>query len=302
LQTVRDLGHGDPWQESLERSRARRERARRPAGRLTRRRRDRGKAGAGQLTWRRRDRGKAGAGRLTWRRRDRGEVRAAPTRILIVVLGAAAILILALTGALPGGSTGRDTPAGAAALTPILHAKSPDYGLGAGASGAGRPPGCGPVTGASAYVNPLARARVKSERIDQGVDYAGSGTLVAIGTATVTYVGTSNTGWPGAFVEYRLLSGADAACYVYYAEGVNPQPGLHVGQALAAGQPVAGIVQGWPTGIEIGWGAGINTETAASKGHAWTPVDDADNIATATGKSFSALIVSLGGPPGKLEG
>src|SRR5581483_8126625 len=86
------------------------------------------------------------------------------------------------------------------------------------------------------YVNPLAGATVKPERIDQGVDYAGAGTLVAIGPATVTYVGTSNTGWPRAFIEFRLLAGADAGCYVFYAEGVVPVDGLSVGQQLAAGQ------------------------------------------------------------------
>ncbi len=70
------------------------------------------------------------------------------------------------------------------------------------------------------YVNPLAAAIVSPERIDQGVDYAGVGKLAAIGAARVTYLGTANTGWPGAFIEYRLLDGADAGCYVFYAEGV----------------------------------------------------------------------------------
>ena len=101
------------------------------------------------------------------------------------------------------------------------------------------------------------------ERIDQGVDYAGSGTLGAVGAGTVTYIGMSGTGWPGAFIEYRLSGGSYAGRYVYYAEGVNPAAGLHVGETLEAGQPVAEIVPGSPTGIEIGWGAGIGTETLA---------------------------------------
>ena len=57
------------------------------------------------------------------------------------------------------------------------------------------------------YVNPLAGAQVTPERIDQGVDYSGSGPLGAIGDGKVTYVGTSGTGWPGAFVEYQLTDG-----------------------------------------------------------------------------------------------
>jgi hypothetical protein len=143
---------------------------------------------------------------------------------------------------------------------------------------------------------------VKGERIDQGVDYAGSGTLLAIGAARVTYVATSGTGWPGSFIEYRLLDGTDAGCYVYYAEGVNPVAGLRVGQTVAAGQPVASLISGWATGIEIGWGAGTSTVSYAAKTHEWNATSDESSKASAAGKSFSALIASLGGPPGKVEG
>src|SRR5205823_10530697 len=45
------------------------------------------------------------------------------------------------------------------------------------------------------YLNPLADASVTPERIDQGVDYAGTGTLTSIGQARVTHVGTTHTGW-----------------------------------------------------------------------------------------------------------
>ena len=46
--------------------------------------------------------------------------------------------------------------------------------------GHGRIGECHPASEPGDYVNPLARARVTPERIDQGVDYAGSGTLSAI--------------------------------------------------------------------------------------------------------------------------
>ncbi|HJS96926.1 MAG TPA: hypothetical protein VJ741_21840, partial [Solirubrobacteraceae bacterium] len=152
------------------------------------------------------------------------------------------------------------------------------------------------------YTNPLVGATVKPERIDQGVDYAGAGTLVAIGPATVTYVGTTNTGWPGAFIEFKLLSGADAGCYVFYAEGVVPVDGLSVGEQLAAGQPVATIIPKYPTGIELGWGSGRATKAYAKVAGQWTPEDDHDNVATPAGRSFSDLIAALGGPPGIVEG
>jgi len=149
-----------------------------------------------------------------------------------------------------------------------------------------------------AYVNPLAHARLTPERIDQGVDYAGSGTLTAIGAGHITYVGTTGTGWPGAFIEYRLSAGADAGRYVYYAEGVAPVAGLHVGELISAGQPIATLIPGYPTGIEVGWGAGIGTETYAMATGQWSSRDDADNMPSPAGRSFSALIASLGGPPG----
>jgi hypothetical protein len=158
------------------------------------------------------------------------------------------------------------------------------------------------VSGASGYVNPLAGAHVRPERIDQGVDYAGSGTLTAIGAATVTYVATSDTGWPGSFIEYRLLDGPDAGCYVYYAEGANPVAGLRVGQTLASGQAVATIISGWATGIELGWGAGTGTVTYAAKAHQWNATSDENSAASPAGRSFSALIASLDGPPGRVEG
>ena len=83
------------------------------------------------------------------------------------------------------------------------------------------------------YFNPLARAEVSSERIDQGVDYAGSGALIAIGAARITFLATANTGWPGAFIDYQLLGGPDNGCYVYYAEG------SHRRLACTSGRPSA---------------------------------------------------------------
>jgi murein DD-endopeptidase MepM/ murein hydrolase activator NlpD len=142
---------------------------------------------------------------------------------------------------------------------------------------------------ASGYVNPLAQASVTPERIDMGVDYAGTGSLTAIGEGRVTYVGTSGTGWPGAFLEYQLMNGPDAGRYVYYAEGLRPA--VSVGQVVGAGQAVAYLIPGWSSGIELGWGSGIGTSTLAEQlGEHIFP--------TAAGESFSALIASLGAPPG----
>jgi hypothetical protein len=164
-------------------------------------------------------------------------------------------------------------------------------------SGSSHPSGSGP----SGYVNPLAHASVTPERIDQGVDYSGSGPLDALGDGKITYVGTSNTGWPGAFIEFRLLNGPDAGRYVFYAEDIRPVSGLHVGQKVNAGQQLATIYQGG-SGIELGWGANKGTETYARAHGQWSSYDDSHNVATPAGKDFSALLSSLGAPPGKVEG
>jgi peptidoglycan hydrolase-like protein with peptidoglycan-binding domain len=146
-----------------------------------------------------------------------------------------------------------------------------------------------PPPSSTGYVNPLAHASVTPERIDAGVDYAGTGSLTALGAGRVTYVGTSGTGWPGAFVEYQLTNGPDAGRYVYYAEGVRPA--VRVGQVVGAGQTVAYLIPGWSSGIEIGWGSGLGTQPLAQK-------LGENSFPTAAGESFSALIASLGGPPG----
>ena len=163
-------------------------------------------------------------------------------------------------------------------------------------------PAPAPTVAPGHYVNPLAGASVTPERIDQGVDYSGSGTLGAIGAGKVTYVATSGTGWPGAFIEYQLSDGTDSGRYVYYAEGVSPAAGLHVGETLTPGQTVAHITAGSSSGIEIGWGSGVGTQPLAQALGQWSGSNDSKSVASPAGKDFSALIAQLGGPPGKVEG
>ena len=162
--------------------------------------------------------------------------------------------------------------------------------------------GCRPSDDAAGYVNPLARASVTPRRIDQGVDYAGSGTLATLGPARITYLATVDTGWPGAFVEYQLLSGPEAGCYVYYAEGLTPVQGLYVGETMAAGQAIATILPGSSPGIEVGWGANDGTRSYAAEIGQWSDTHEADDIPSAAGLYFSSLIGALGGPPGRIEG
>jgi hypothetical protein len=227
---------------------------------------------------------------------------------MMMLVSAGGVLTLALlaatwSGARGAQASGPPAPAHASGAAVASRFATPaNSGVGLAAPVAPTTPSCQPVAQPQGYVNPLARARVTPERIDQGVDYAGSGTLAAIGPGTVTYVATGGTGWPGAFIAYRLTDGADNGCYVFYAEGVSPAPGLHVGDTVRAGQAIANIIRGYSTGIELGWAAGSGTKSYAAKMGRWTVHDDADNVASDAGRSFSALIALLGGPPGKMEG
>jgi hypothetical protein len=149
----------------------------------------------------------------------------------------------------------------------------------------------------SGYVNPLAGASVRAERIDQGVDYAGSGTVGALGPGVVTQVVPSGSGWEGGgYVEYKLTAGPYAGHYVFAAEGVTPT--VSVGQTLSPGQPVATIIPGSSTGIEIGFASGVGQSAYASQyGGGYS-----EGQLTAAGQAFSNLIASLGGPAGLAEG
>ena len=274
MDSTHDRATVDPWQESLERSLARR-----------------GKPSQNATTSEARHRSRA---QKPATRRLRTRILTAKTVPALAL--AAAIVASALTG---GGPDASPTAARADADAQRAATAAPP--------GKPRPQpatwrDCPLVVATAGYVNPLASAIVNPERVDQGVDYAGVGKLVAIGAGRVTRLATESSGWPGTFIQYQLLGGADAGCYVYYAEGVVPADGLHVGDTVSAGEPIATIIPGYPTGIELGWGAGVGTKAYAKVAGQWDPTDDEDNIASAAGKSFSALIAALGGPPGKIEG
>jgi hypothetical protein len=262
----------DPWQESLERSRARRGKSPR--------------ASTGNDPNRR---------RRSTSKRLRTRILSAKTIAALAVLAAIVASVL-----VDNGPDSAPPPARAAAQ----HAATARVTATSRAHHARRAAwrDCPLTIAPAGYVNPLEQAIVNPERIDQGVDYAGVGKLVAIGAGRITHLATNNSGWPGTFIEYQLLGGADAGCFVYYAEGVTPTAGLRVGDTVTAGQPIATIIPVYPSGIEIGWGAGLATKAYAKVAGQWSPTDDDDNIGSAAGKSFSALITALGGPPGKLEG
>ena len=335
MEPARDLARTDPWRESLERSQARRaksargsalqrhprparasasQRHPRPARASTRERRARPpRRAATERSW-----ANALATLEVWFERAVGTGAALSRLGPRGVAGLALLAAIVASALASGGPQASSSPADAAAVSRVVPGQSirprastprpaliPLQGTKTRQRVAAEKDGwtsCPLAVAPAGYANPLAGAVVKPERIDQGVDYAGKGRLSALGAGRITYLATSNTGWPGAFIEYQLLDGADAGCYVFYAEGVIPVGGLRVGETISAGQPIATIIPLYPTGIEIGWGAGISTTAYAKVAGQWRGTDDQDNVASAAGKSFSALVAALGGPPGKVEG
>jgi hypothetical protein len=146
------------------------------------------------------------------------------------------------------------------------------------------------------YDNPLrAVTGLSPERVDEGVDYAGSGPIYALGDGVVT----STTGsWPdGTFISYRLTDGPAAGKMVYVAENVTPT--VTVGQTVTV-NTVVGILHDAYPDMEIGWAADQWGDTMAAESGQWTPADDAASLPTAYGVNFNNLLVSLGAPSGIL--
>jgi murein DD-endopeptidase MepM/ murein hydrolase activator NlpD len=144
--------------------------------------------------------------------------------------------------------------------------------------------------GDGSYVNPFSQIRnLQPLRIDMGVDYSGSGPVLAIGSGTVF----SNTGpgWPGGgFVGITLDSGQYAGKSYFVAESVRAT--VKVGQHVQAGQQVANMFNG-PSGIETGWATGQGDQPLALTLHQQAPGDPGGWM-SAAGLSFDRLLVSVG--------
>jgi murein DD-endopeptidase MepM/ murein hydrolase activator NlpD len=96
------------------------------------------------------------------------------------------------------------------------------------------------------YVSPFVSAA--EGRIDQGVDFTGTGPILAVGDAEI--LATGAPGWPeGGGVLYRLLDGPAAGQVIFVNEGVEAN--VKAGDRVSAGQQIATFVPGGS--IEIGF-------------------------------------------------
>lgn len=147
---------------------------------------------------------------------------------------------------------------------------------------------------APVYLNPLrAISGLVPQRVDMGVDFAGSGPIYALGNAVITNAQGDNGGWPGGgWITYQLTNGPAAGLVVYVAEDV--QPTVQVGEQVTSSTVVAQMSNG-ADGIETGW-ATSDSSTAESQLSVAGGIGGSGPFPTEVGLSFDALLVALGVP------
>ena len=234
------------------------------------------------------------ARRAAWRRRRTRRRRAAA----LVASAAGGVLIAAVW--LTGGSSARR---GFAVVSPPVSG-------GADHSVSGRRLFVAQRRAAvsARYVDPLRAVNgLQAGRIDMGVDYVGSGPVLALGDGRVTVATDDDSGpsscwgrtcWPGGIVVYRLRHGAFAGKYVYVAENVTVR--VHAGQRVRAGERIAVAHGGFPY-METGWASGSGVETLAIADRHQCSCDDPGGWSAVEGRNFSGLMVLLGAPAGHLQ-
>ena len=146
------------------------------------------------------------------------------------------------------------------------------------------------------YDNPLrAISGLIPERIDQGVDFGGTGPIYAIGDAVITSATSANYGWPGGgWITYRLSDGPAAGLTVFVAEDVVPT--VPVGASVTPHTVIANMYDGG-AGIETGW-AMASGFTAESQTPEAGSISGAGPFPTEVGLNFEELLQALGVPAG----
>lgn len=145
------------------------------------------------------------------------------------------------------------------------------------------------------YCNPYRDvAGLTPERIDQGVDYAGSGAIYAMGPGTIDiYDNRTDTGWPGGtFISYKLTAGPAAGREIYLAENIDLDTSIHSGSYVYSGTVLGTQVNASPQS-ESGWGVageGVTAEYGCYTEGCMTPL----------GINFNKLLMALKAPSGTM--
>lgn len=152
----------------------------------------------------------------------------------------------------------------------------------------------GGIAAAPGYRDPLRGiGGLVPERIDQGVDFSGTGPVYALGDAVVTNATGTSGGWPGGgWITYLLTDGPDAGLTVFVAEDITPA--VQVGQRVSPSTVIGNMFDGGD-GIEIGWAqpTGLSAESQLPEAGG---IGGAGPFPTRVGVSFDELLQSLGVP------
>jgi len=144
------------------------------------------------------------------------------------------------------------------------------------------------------YENPLRDiSGLIPERIDQGVDFGGTGPVYALGDAVVTNATATNYGWPGGgWITYQLTDGPAKGLMVFLAEDVRPT--VSAGQHVTARTVIADMYDGG-AGIEFGWAmaSGFTAESQLSEAGG---ISGAGPFPTNVGLNFEELLQATGVP------
>jgi murein DD-endopeptidase MepM/ murein hydrolase activator NlpD len=133
------------------------------------------------------------------------------------------------------------------------------------------------------YVSPFLSAT--TGRIDEGVDFTGTGPIAAVGDAEILH--TCAPGWPeGGGVLYRLLSGQHAGDVIYVYEGIEAT--VHAGQHVSAGTQIGNFVAGGS--IEMGFADAAGVPLSHNE---YQEGDETD-----WGQKMAAFLESIGGASG----
>jgi hypothetical protein len=130
------------------------------------------------------------------------------------------------------------------------------------------------------------------ERIDQGVDYGGSGPIYAMAPGTIdVYKNRNDSGWPGGtFVSYVLTVGPAAGREIYLAENVDLDPSLQSGSFVYSGTALGTLVNASPDS-ESGWG--VSGQSITAEYGCYT-----EGCNTPLGTNFNILLMCLQAPSG----
>jgi murein DD-endopeptidase MepM/ murein hydrolase activator NlpD len=148
------------------------------------------------------------------------------------------------------------------------------------------------ATGGHPYQNPLRQVSgLRPERVDMGVDFAGTGPVYAIGAGVVMQSKACCSGWPGGgWITYQLTDGPAVGEVVFLAEDVTPA--VQAGQKVAPGTVIGHMYSG-SDGIETGW-AMLDSGSAESQLPEAGGIGGSGPFPTAIGMNFEDLLRALG--------